>query len=116
MEASVSFRSCRRAEDLFASHTARLRSAFLGVAPVSGRLPAGQEQRAVREVAGGVVAGLRVVFERDARGDLRPALTSQRRSAAPVSGSVDGVAFDAPSPGVFAGQSYGNPQVREDAG
>ena len=64
----------------------------------------------------GVVAGLRVVFDRDARGDLRPALTSQRRSTAPVSGCVDGVAIDAPSPGVFAGQSYGNSQVREDAG
>ena len=26
------------------------------------------------------------------------------------------VAFNAPSPGIFAGQSYGNPQVKQDTG
>jgi hypothetical protein len=63
-----------------------------------------------------VGTGFRGVLERDARGDLRPALASPKRSTVPFPGSVDGVAFDAPSPGVFEGQAYGNPQVREDAG
>lgn len=37
-------------------------------------------------------------------------------SAAPLLGYVSGVAFSAPSPGIFAGQSYGNPQVKQDTG
>ena len=116
MEASVSFRSCRRAEDLFASHTARLRSAFIGAASVSRRLPAVRSRlpcalaccRGGRRAQGRVRSGC--TRRSEARADV------PRRSTAPVSGSVNDVAFDAPSPGVFAGQSYGNPQVREDAG
>ena len=45
-----------------------------------------------------------------------PALTSPTGNAAPLLGYVNGVAFSAPSPGIFAGQSYGNSQVKQGTG
>lgn len=44
------------------------------------------------------------------------ALTSPTGSAAPLLGCVNDVAFSAPSPGIFAGHLYGNPQVKQGTG
>jgi len=71
----------------------------------------------VREVAGGAEHGVRQGRARAGRAAISsPRWRHPTRSAAPLLGSVNGVALSAPSPGFFAGQSYGNPQVKQYTG
>jgi uncharacterized protein with LGFP repeats len=61
-----------------------------------------------------LVVGVDTAFGRDVF--ETPGRRLPTGSAEPFLGYVNGVAFIAPSPGIFAGQSYGNPQVKQDTG